>query len=308
MTARFILSLDCEGKWGVADLLNADLHRTLSDERLRSAYAALVELLDEFEIPATFAFVGAFAESPAALERLEPDLAAMAKRVPAYVGAAMTDMRDGSRQGWHGDWAVDLVGGAGTRHEIALHGVTHLPWTWMDEALLELELGLFRQLESPVRAARTFIYPRNEIAHVDALNSIGMEGYRLAPPARSRAASLLAEFNILAAADRDRPGDAAPREIPAGHFINWHSGPRRLVPTGVSSLRAARMLADAEQRGGIVHYWAHPENFASAPSTLRLLRDILKQVAGLREAGRCAVLTQIDYCRSPPIGARPAQP
>ncbi|MEJ7775846.1 MAG: hypothetical protein WKF52_00325 [Sphingomicrobium sp.] len=298
MTARFILSLDCEGKWGVADLLNADLHRTLSDERLRSAYGALVDMLDEFEIPATFAFVGAFTETPSGLKRLQPQLAQMAKRVPHYVGAALSDMNQGSRQGWCGDWAVDRVGAARTTHEIALHGVSHVPWTWMDQDLLSLELALLRSLESPVRTAKTFIYPRNEVAHVEALASIGIEGYRLAPPPRSRAVSLLSELNVFAGADRDSPAAGAPRRIPAGRFINLRSGPRRLVPTQVSSLRGARMLQDSEQRGGVVHYWAHPENFASAPSTLHLLHKILERVARLRDAGRCEVLTQIGYCRS----------
>ena len=46
MPARFIFSLDCEGKWGVADQLHRDAHRTLSTERLREAYAGLLALLD----------------------------------------------------------------------------------------------------------------------------------------------------------------------------------------------------------------------------------------------------------------------
>jgi hypothetical protein len=47
---------------------------------------------------------------------------------------------------------------------------------------------------------------------------------------------------------------------------------------------------------GVVHYWLHPENIASAPATLGLLRMLLREVADAREAGRCEVMTQLDYC------------
>ena len=49
--------------------------------------------------------------------------------------------------------------------------------------------------------------------------------------------------------------------------------------------------------GGIVHYWLHPENVATAPSTLGVLRSIVGIAARSRDAGYCEVLTQADYCR-----------
>ena len=64
MSARFILSLDCEGKWGVADLLRKIDSRTLSEDSLRTAYGGIVALLDRLDIASTFAFVGLFGETP----------------------------------------------------------------------------------------------------------------------------------------------------------------------------------------------------------------------------------------------------
>lgn len=63
MTARFILSLDCEGKWGGADHLTPADHAGLSDQRLRQAYSDNLALLDEFDLPATSAFFGCFSLS-----------------------------------------------------------------------------------------------------------------------------------------------------------------------------------------------------------------------------------------------------
>ena len=85
--------------------------------------------------------------------------------------------------------------------------------------------------------------------------------------------------------------------IPPGYFLNWRSGLRRAVPTLVTKLRA-RHLLDQASGGRVVHYWLHPENVATAPATIGLLRMPPREVALRRDAGRCEVMTQLDYCRS----------
>ena len=119
MTARFILSLDCEGKWGVADHLTPADAAGLSDERLRQADGDIVALLDEYGLPATFAFVGCFSLSARALADLRPELKG------AYVAPAIAAAFAGSRQGWVGEWALETVQGARLTHEIGLHGYSH---------------------------------------------------------------------------------------------------------------------------------------------------------------------------------------
>lgn len=295
MTARFILSFDCEGKWGVADCLGPFERRKLTDARLRQAYRGIVALLDEYQIPATFAFVGAFSQSAACFRWLRPHLEELRVMAPDYIGPALRDI-DETGEGWHGDWAVDMVGSA-TRHEIALHGVSHVPWTSVGATFIDGELALFRVLVGPVRESRTFVYPRNMVAHVHRLPEFGIIGYRQAPPARSRLFSLASEFNVFARPEEDPPR-SDPQSIPAGYFVNWKHGPRRLVPTGVSAYRANHILATAFRRQAVVHYWLHPENVASEPNTLDVLRCVLREVALQREAGRCHVLTQLDYCHA----------
>jgi hypothetical protein len=113
------------------------------------------------------------------------------------------------------------------------------------------------------------VYPRNLVGHTDLLASHGSEGYRTARR-RSRAASLLSEFNVF----------EAPERTPA-----------------VTGARATRLLQRAAANDGVVHYWLHPENIASAPSTLRLLKMLVREVARVRDAGHCEVMTQLSYCR-----------
>lgn len=292
MTARFILSLDCEGKWGVADHLTPADHAGLCDERLRQAYGDIVALLDEFGLPATFAFVGCFSLSAQALADLRPDLTG------PYVAPAIADAFEGSRQGWVGNWALEAVQAARQRHEIGLHGVTHTPWDQLDEAGARAEMDLFYRCGAPMlRDLTTWIYPRNAQRHEAVLTEFGMAGLREERPSGSRAMRLLSEFNLCSPPDSDLPS-ARPLRIPPGYFVNWRSGARRAVPVPVSVARARRMLAEAARTGGVVHYWTHPENVATAPETLAVLRGIVEAAARARDAGRCEVLTQDGYCRA----------
>jgi peptidoglycan/xylan/chitin deacetylase (PgdA/CDA1 family) len=296
VAARFILSLDCEGKWGVADHLTPRHQRDLTDQRLREAYEAILEILDEYRIEATFAFVGAFTQSPGDFARIRPAIDTLGRRAPGYIGPALRDIDESGGAGWHGHILVDAVKSARVDHELALHGVTHVPWTSVDVVFAEAEMQLFERLEGPVRGSRTFVFPRNLVAHADVLFRHGFEGFRTARPSHSRALSFLSEFNLFESPERPpRPGGII--HIPAGFFLNWRSGLRRLVPPAVTRTRAKRLLDAAAATGAIVHYWLHPENVASAPATLGLVRMLAREVARSREAGDCEVLTQLGYCR-----------
>ncbi len=292
MTARFILSLDCEGKWGAADHLTPADHAGLSDERLHQAYGDIIALLDEFDLPATFAFVGCFSLSAQALADLRPDLKG------AYVAPALTDAFEGSRQGWTGDWALEAVRSAKAVHEIGLHGVTHTPWDQLDEDGARAELALLFRTRAPMlRNLTTWIYPRNAQAHEEVLDEFGIAGLREERPSGSRALRLLSEFNLWSLPDSDLEA-GRPLRIPPGYFVNWRSGARRAVPISISVERARQMLATAARTDGVVHYWTHPENIATAPETLTVLRGVVEAAARARDAGACQVVTQDGYCRA----------
>jgi peptidoglycan/xylan/chitin deacetylase (PgdA/CDA1 family) len=295
MPATFIFSFDCEGKWGVADALTPATHRALTDERLKQAYRGLVDLLARFEIPATFAFVGLFAEPAPQMARLRDRLDTMARLSPDYLAPALSDLHHGSRQGWHGAWAVDLVASGRNAHEIAFHGVTHIPWDQMNKDVIAQEIGLHGALTSVVRRSRTMVFPRNRVARLDTLRSLDIQGYRMGLN-RPRAINLLDEANPLPRLQFGARADPGLIAIPAGYFVNWQHGLRRLIPRAWSRRRAKWLIERAARAGSIVHFWLHPENIAQAPRTLARLEDILGLVRDAREAGRGEVITQTGYC------------
>jgi peptidoglycan/xylan/chitin deacetylase (PgdA/CDA1 family) len=299
MSARFILSLDCEGKWGIADHLTPTAHAQLSDARLRAAYTSILDLLARYKIPATFAYVGCFSLSAAQLADRRPELEQMAKVFPHHLGPMLQDAFSGSREGWSGDWAVDMAASRSQSHEIGLHGVTHVPWDdpAMTEAHARADLGMAFDLNFPIaRPGMTYIYPRGGFGYTHLLAERGFAGYRLVRSHNSRLLSLLSEFDLFSQPDTD-PAPASLQPIPAGYFINWLQGGRKVVPVEVTRLRARQLLKRAAKTGQVVHYWTHPENIASAPETLKVLEVILQEVAAQRERGQCDVLTQLGYCQ-----------
>src|SRR5215207_4853114 len=126
MPGTFIISLDCEGKWGMADRISELHDRVITREALVAAYEKICGLLTAREIPASFAFVMAFVlteeergEFAKALSDVTVDGANWMRH---YRAAEMT----GNLDGWFCPEALDIVR-KDARHEIACHGFRHLP-------------------------------------------------------------------------------------------------------------------------------------------------------------------------------------
>lgn len=314
MTGRFIISLDCEGKWGMADVLQDYHHRLFTDEALAAVYADLVALFGAYDTPATFAFVMAFTLSQD--ERKE--FAALLEdsgRKDDWLTHHWDERRAGRTGGWFQPEALEIVR-ADPRHEIACHSFCHrdLADGAISEAGAEAELAAAAAVAALKGVdLRTFVYPRNSIGHLAALRRAGYVGYRTARGSRGRILAIASEFNL-----RPAPEEAvSPRAdgliaIPAGYFLNWRFGPRRYVPQAVTVRRWTNLLDSAAASGGVAHLWFHPHNLITGPSTRDALEQILAYAARLREEGRLQIVTQERYCedlagRRRPVGSSTEQ-
>jgi peptidoglycan/xylan/chitin deacetylase (PgdA/CDA1 family) len=297
MAGSLIISLDCEGKWGLADLLTRDHHRMFTDAALIQAYRSLVGLFDRYEISATFAFVMAFTLD----ENERRDFASSLDRPDDPWLAHFHACRSGDlKQGWFVPEALEIVRRSG-RHEVACHSFCHRPLADKD---IDLQ-GATAELEAAEAVARrkgikleTFVYPRNEVGNVEALGALGYRGYRLARRG-SRVAAIASELNLWTAPEPAAPaGTRNPMGIPAGYFFNARFGMRRGVPKWITVSRWERLLDRAARESRVAHLWLHPHNLISGPSTLETLRTVIAHAAAMRDRGLIEVRTQIGHCRA----------
>ena len=303
----FILSLDCEGKWGMADCLKPFHHQAITSANLTKAYRQLLDTLDRHGISATFAFVMAFALSESERTRFQV-LDEEANPDDRWLRHYWDCLKAGLGDGWHQPEAFDMVRSSGL-HEIASHGFCHRPLA--DAAIdppgarcelrLATEAAKLKQIE-----LRTLVFPRNEVGNLEAVRATGYQGYRARlDRRRGRAAALLEEYNVWRAPQSVTDVTDGLVVIPSGRFFNWRFGPRKLVPPAVTVARWRHQLETCARHGGVVHLWLHPHNLITGPGTASVLDKVLAHVASLRQQGGIRVMTQVDYCRE--MLARPAR-
>ena len=301
---KFIVSLDCEGKWGMADALEPYHHALLTDDSLAAVYEQIKSLFARYEIAATFAFVMAFTLAPAQRPAFAQLLDRDPHRKDEWLSYYWRALEEGHGEGWFQARALETIR-AEDRHEIACHGFCHRPLG--DESLSEAEAEAEIDAALAVAAMqgvelRTFVYPRNEIGHLDVLRRAGFLGYRerLRRPVSGlgRALRLSEEFNLWPSRQHvERPGPDGLVAIPPGYFFNWRFGARRRVPAWVTVRRWRNLIGATARSGGVAHLWFHPHNLITAPDTARSLETVLAYAARLRDAGKLEIVTQRDYCR-----------
>jgi hypothetical protein len=122
---------------------------------------------------------------------------------------------------------------------------------------------------------RSMVFPRNQVAFTHLLGQYGIERFRPSTEGDGliyRIGSLLREFNVRTASEILMDGQA----VPAGHFVNWRSGARLVVPPSVTLLRWKQILKHAARTGRCAHLWFHPHNLITGRQQEELVAEILK--------------------------------
>lgn len=302
MAGCFIVSFDCEGKWGMADHLTGDHHRFLTDENLTKVYHDLVAMLGDHEIPATFAFVMAFLLDEGERRLFKDELAPRDQSDRWLSDVVRGQATNG--QGWFQPGILGAVKAEGA-HEIACHGFCHrsLGAGELSDEAARRELGAAERVARLKNIGlETLVFPRNRVGNLPAVRDAGYLGYRRRKLQTTRLpaklANLAEELDMFPAPERAvaaTPGELV--AIPHGHFFNWRYGSRRLVPPAVTVKRWRTLLDRAADEQGVAHLWLHPHNLITAPSTWEPFRQVLAHAQRLTQSGRLELLTQADYCR-----------
>jgi peptidoglycan/xylan/chitin deacetylase (PgdA/CDA1 family) len=283
MTGTFILSLDTEIAWGTDsfDLPRCAPYFDAYPHLLRR----LIDLLDQYHIPATWAVVGQL--------MLKPD----DKRSLIMASPGLDEIR-----WYHAPYVVEWIRAAKTPHEIGTHTFSHVytddPNTtqklWEDE--LRDVVKLHRQLKLP--SIRSIVYPRNQIKYLDTLPKYGIIAYRGIEGNRPRERRGLAHLLDRALALPPPTYDLSACKtndqlvnLPASQFLLAYDGLRGRIPTA-SRVRQARLgMEQAARKNELYHLWFHPFNLGTSPRMFEALEQILQIASALREQGKLQILT-----------------
>lgn len=295
--ATFILSLDTEIAWGTYGDLNA---RAAAFDQFPALLGRLVNLLDIYEVPATWAVVGALVDGVGDVP--EPHY--------SFAPTPDTARRAGHPAAWFQmPGLLDVIQGMRVPQEIGTHTYTHL---LADDA--GVSRGLFAAQMAAVAAlherhglppVRSLVFPQNRVAHLDVLAEYGIiayrggaqDWYRWLPRPLQRPAHLLDRTLGTPPptyAHHDRVRAHGTVNLPASQFLMSYDGPRAHIPTAARVQQAERGLRRATQRGEIYHLWFHPFNLGSSEAMFAALTEILAHVWELRAAGRLRTVTMGD--------------
>ena len=276
MTGTLLISLDCEGKWGMADDPSMVGPHRITDESLRWAYSQLFSLLEKNGLRATFAIVGLFVAGQESTRAHFREMASSAAGRD-WLTIPMKALESRSTDGWFFEELPRLVMQSG-QHELASHGYSHLPFTSLGftEELAHYELAAMQRL-SHVHSLgiQSMVFPRNQVAYSHLLNQYGIQKFRPSTEGDGltyRIGSLLREFNVRTASEILTDEQV----VPAGHFVNWRSGARLVVPKPFTTFRWKRILQHAADTGRCAHLWFHPHNLITGKNQVSLVGDILR--------------------------------
>lgn len=296
-TGIFILSLDCEGKWGMADHINAYHETHFTSANIQNVYTQILGVLKTYNIPASFAFVTAFTQSVERFDQYKDLFYNTPPSYKAWLAKFYHDMENKQYEGWFCPAPLQMVG-EDDRHDIGSHSCFHRAFSETELTLEDAEYDFRASQEMSLHTPNTFIYPRNVVGFMPLLKKYGFIGYRQGnaykTSAIGRLHNLAAEWNI--ATPSQTP--IAEGIVPAGYFLNWPHGLRQYVPDAVTQLRWKNILKNAVNQRGVAHMWFHPHNFINHPRMVQNFTQVMRMVVECRDRGQLTVMTMRDYLQT----------
>lgn len=304
----FVLSLDTELAWGIYDhfapgLLSPD------GSRERRAIDRLLEILDEFNVVATWGVVGHLFYSKCERCSVCPVLDWQGKfgSFEAVYGTASPL--------WYGADVIQGLLSKGSRHEIAFHGYTHRVFDertmTADEAIVEV-VEWQRAAVATKIIPTTVVFPRNRVGHLQVFKECGFTCYRadeLLPgsyytvPFFGKALNALdlilqvrrPEVYELPAAHDGLVGLPASRSLLRKprrfdqwlHWMNLEEAHLKSIVRGVERAASQRR---------VLHIFSHPCEFQSE-GDFQKLRRVLQAVAAQVAAQRLESISMRDLAR-----------
>ncbi|WP_435174417.1 polysaccharide deacetylase family protein [Halorussus sp. AFM4] len=310
-----VLSLDAELAWGFHD------YETMPDDRVgeaRESWLRLLELLDDYDVPATWAVVGHLLLDSCDGEHADHP-------VDDHWFERDPGTWEGRDDRWYGEQLVDAIEDADADHEVGSHTFSHVV---MDEVSREVAAAEIRECvelaERRGDSLDSLVYPRNYVAHRDVLAAYGVKCYRGNQPRRwydrglaGSAAKLLgwptgAVSPTLVTPEKDEYGLV---NVPASLYLFCFEGRARSAVERVAGdpivSMAKRGIDRASSEQGVFHMWLHPNNLTEERD-FRRMEAILEHLAEVRDTTPLSVRTMgsiaADFKDDEPLPREPIGP
>lgn len=255
----------------------------------RGVLELLLNLLDQYRIPATWATVGHLFLKPGESQHY------VFREMPQFKGGLIdwdfySRVRDSPL--YCAPDVIERIVDSPTHHEIGLHSFSHIPFSVCDEPVAELEVKLGADMARKWGVIpRSFVFPGNRIGHVSVLSNHGIDIYRGKDAGRYREGSGLLMRYITGAIDKVIAPPVVPGrrtsiwEIPGSMYFYDSQMPFTLLP------RARLGLSRAIHANKVFHIWLHPWSLVQQESLYKALGDFLALVVQKRDSGDLQVMT-----------------
>jgi sugar phosphate isomerase/epimerase len=222
--------------------------------------------------------------------------------------AAARSTKHGDRI-WYAPQLIDKIRASRVPQDIGSHSYAHVYFGESSRDAIREDLAAARRVhDAHGLPFASFVFPRNQVAHVDLLREAGVRVFRSVDRGwhiharqrlgriAGRIANLVDKVVPLAPAivEPIRHGDVV--ELPSSMLVLGRNGLRRAVRPQLVVAKARRGLETARDRGGTFHLWFHPSNFYYSTTTqLDVLGRICAIAAAMRDRGELAIRPMSSY-------------
>ena len=272
--SSFILSIDLELAWGVQDKLNSStLKRIIDKERL--ICKNLLNIFEEKEIPVTWAVVSALLDNKNKM------------------------INDQNQKAWYAPDILDNIFKSKINHLIASHSYSHKEFNKCskEEIIIDFEQSTSIFKSNNINAD-VFVFPRNQVFHLDILKNFKFKTYRSVDKSWYKKIYDYNRFlgkvsNIIdktipiktnsVVSSIDKLGLI---EIPTSILFISKNGIRNIISNYSMFKKVKDGIDLAISRNECFHIWFHPSNFYfKTDSQFNLLKKIIDYVNLKREQG-----------------------
>lgn len=307
MPGIFILSLDTEIAWGTLDKRGLIKHRR-DFNNYRRNIDRLIELLEKYQIKATWAFVGHLFLNRC--DAIHPDVFSVKysqQNDDRRFYSLGTDIN--KYPFWYGKDILEKVKRISPSQEIGTHTFSHIA-IWNKTCTKEIAYSQIKKCldlaEKEDICIKSIVFPWNKIGYLDVLKDLGIEVFRglESDSYQNFPINIKRLFHFLdhilvkmppVYSVKDLINHSGVLEIPASMFLMpYDGGIRNLIPSYSRFVRTKKGLERAVSKNSIFHLWFHPFNLGSSEKMFRDLENILQLAKTYIDSEKIINMTMVE--------------